>query len=299
MRVALVGASGLIGRALGAALIARGDGVLALTRGGASGIAGAHDVRWDPAEGPLPSDALDGVDAVVNLAGAPLAGPRWSDERKELIRDSRIRTTRLIVDALARDGAPRVLVSGSAVGYYGTTDDEVDETDPPGDDFLAGTALAWEREAARAHEFGVRVVVIRTGIVLSLEGGALPPMARPVKAFAGGPIGGGRQWLSWIHIDDEVGIILHALDHDAVNGALNAAAPDAVRQRDFVRALGEVLGRPSSLPTPALALRLAMGEMATLALDGQRVAPRATLASGYAFVHPELGPALRDLYGEG
>lgn len=299
MRVAIVGASGLIGRAVGAALLARGDGVLTLTRGGASGIAGAQDVRWDPAEGPLPSDALDGVDALVNLAGAPLAGPRWSDERKELIRESRVRTTRLIVDALARDGAPRILVSGSAVGYYGSTDDEVDETGPPGDDFLAETALAWEREAARAHEFGVRVVVIRTGIVLSLEGGALPPLARPVKAFAGGPIGGGRQWMSWIHMDDEVGIILHALDHDTVNGALNGTAPDAVRQREFVRALGQVLGRPSSVPTPAVVLRLAMGEMSIIALEGQRAVPRATLASGYTFVHPELGPALRDLYGEG
>ena len=256
-------------------------------------------MRWDPAEGPLPSDALDGVDAVVNLAGAPIAGPRWSDERKELIRESRVRTTRLIVDALARDGAPRVLVSGSAVGYYGTGEDEVDETDPPGDDFLAQTALAWEREAARAHEFGVRVVVVRTGIVLSLEGGALPPLARPVKAFAGGPIGGGRQWMPWIHIDDEVGIILHALDHETVSGALNGTAPDVVRQREFVRALGEVLGRPSSLPTPAIALRLAMGEMSVLALEGQRAVPRATLASGYAFAHPELGPALRDLYGAG
>lgn len=299
MRVAVTGASGLIGQALAAALIARGDGVLTLTRSGASGIAGAQDVRWDPAEGPLPSDALDGVDAVVNLAGAPIAGPRWSDERKELIRESRVRTTRLVVDALARDGAPRVLVSGSAVGYYGTGEAQVDETSPPGDDFLAQTALAWEREAARAHEFGVRVVVVRTGIVLSLEGGALPPLARPVKAFAGGPIGGGRQWMPWIHIDDEVGIILHALDRDAVNGALNGTAPDVVRQREFVRALGEVLGRPSSLPTPAIALRLAMGEMSVLALEGQRAVPRATLASGYAFAYPELGPALRALYGAG
>lgn len=299
MRVAVTGASGLIGQAVGAALIARGDGVVTLTRSGASGIAGAQDVRWDPAEGPLPSDALDGVDAVVNLAGAPIAGPRWSDERKELIRESRVRTTRLVVDALARDGAPRVLVSGSAVGYYGTGEEQVDETSPPGDDFLARTALAWEREAARAHEFGVRVVVVRTGIVLSLEGGALPPLARPVKAFAGGPIGGGRQWMPWIHIDDEIGIILHALDHGAVSGALNGTAPDVVRQREFVRALGEVLGRPSSLPTPAVALRLAMGEMSVLALEGQRAVPRATLASGYAFAYPELGPALRALYGAG
>ena len=297
MRVALVGASGLIGRALGAALLERGDTVLALTRGGASGIPGAQDERWDPAEGPLPSDALDGVDAVVNLAGTPLSGPRWSDRRKADIVESRVRTTRLIVDALAREGAPRVLVSGSAVGYYGPSEDEVDETAPPGDDFLATTALDWEREAARAHEFGVRVVVVRTGIVLSLDGGALPQIARPVKAFAGGPIGGGRQWVPWIHIDDEVGIILHALDHDDVNGALNGTAPDVVRQREFVKALGHVLGRPSSIPTPATVVRLALGEQAIIALEGQRAVPRATVASGYAFRHPELGPALADLYG--
>lgn len=292
----MVGAGGLIGRALGAALMERGDGVLTLTRGGASDIHGAQDVRWDPAEGPLPSDALDGVDAVVNLAGTPISGPRWSEQRKADIRESRLRTTRLIVDALARDGAPRVLVSGSAVGYYGPSEDEVDETAPPGGDFLAGVALDWEREAARAHEFGVRVVVVRTGIVLSLDGGALPQIARPVKAFAGGPIGGGRQWVPWIHIDDEVGIILHALDHPDVNGALNGAAPDIVRQREFVRALGHALGRPSSIPTPAAVVRLALGEQAILVLEGQRAVPRATLSSGYAFRHPELGPALADLY---
>jgi len=299
VRVAVVGPTGLIGRALGEALIARGDGVVALSRGGASRIAGAQDVRWDPAEGPLPSDALEGVDAVVNLAGVPIAGKRWTDSRKEAIRESRTRSTRLVVEALARDGAPRVLVNASAVGYYGTGEEQVDETSPPGADFLAQTSLAWEREAARAHEFGVRVVVIRSGIVLSRDGGALPELARPVKLFAGGPIGGGRQWMPWIHIDDEVGIILFALDHHEVSGALNGSAPDVVRQRDFVTALGHVLGRPSGLPTPAIALRLAMGEMALLALEGQRAVPRAALAAGYVFQHPEVEPALRDIYTAG
>lgn len=298
MRVAVVGPTGFIGRALSEALIARGDGVLALSRGGASGITGADDVRWDPAEGPLPSDALDGVDAVVNLAGVPIGGKRWTDSRKEAIRESRTRTTRLLVDALARDGAPRVLVNASAVGYYGASEEEVDETSPSGTDFLAETALAWEKEAARAHEFDVRVVVIRSGIVLSRDGGALPELARPVKLYAGGPIGGGRQWVPWIHIDDEVGIILFALDHDEVSGALNGSAPDVVRQRDFVSALAHVLGRPSSLPTPAIALRLAMGEMSQLALEGQRAVPRAALAAGYEFQFPEVELALWDVYRE-
>ena len=296
MKVAVVGSTGLIGRALSEALIGRGDAVVALSRSGSAGIPGAEDVAWDPADGPLASDALEGVHAVVNLAGVPIAGKRWTDSRKEAIRESRTRTTKLIVDALARDGAPRVLVSGSAVGYYGTGEDEVDEASPAGTDFLAQTALAWEREAARAHEFGVRVVVVRTGIVLAKEGGALPELARPVKLFAGGPIGGGRQWMPWIHIDDEVGLILFALDHDEVSGALNGTAPGVVRQREFVAALGRVLGRPSSLPTPAIALRLAMGEMSILALEGQRAVPRAPLAAGYAFIHTEVEPALADVY---
>ncbi len=298
MRVAVVGPTGLIGRALCEALIARGDAVVALSRSGAAHIAGAEDVAWDPADGPLPSDALDGVDAVVNLAGVPIAGKRWTDSRKEGIRESRTRTTKLVVDALARDGAPRVLVSGSAVGYYGTGEDEVDETSPPGEDFLAQVALDWEREAARAHEFGVRVVTIRTGIVLARHGGALPELARPVKLYAGGPIGGGRQWMPWIHLDDEVGIILFALDHDEVSGALNGTAPDVVRQRDFVGVLGRALGRPSSLPTPAIALRLVMGEMSILALEGQRAVPRATLAAGYEFTFPDADLALFDIYKE-
>jgi uncharacterized protein (TIGR01777 family) len=298
VKVAVIGATGLIGRALSKTLIARGDGVVALSRGGAAGIAGAEDVAWDPAGGPLPSDALDGVDAVVNLAGVPIAGKRWTNSRKEAIRESRTRTTKLVVDALARDGAPRVLVSGSAVGYYGTGEEEVDETSPPGEDFLAQVALAWEREAARAHEFGVRVVMLRTGIVLARDGGALPELARPVKLYAGGPIGGGRQWMPWIHLDDEVGIILFALDHDEVSGALNGTAPDVVRQRDFVSTLARALGRPSSLPTPAIALRLAMGEMSILALEGQRAVPRATLAAGYEFTFPEVDLALFDVYKE-
>ena len=296
MRVVVVGPTGLIGRALATALVARGDSVVALSRSGTAGIDGALDMQWDPAQGPPPSAALEGADALVNLAGVPIGGRRWTAERKRAIHESRTLSTRLLVDALAHDGAPRVLVNASAVGFYGPSEDEVDETSPAGSDFLAETCIAWEREAARATEHGARVVMVRTGIVLARDGGALPQMALPVKLFAGGPIGGGRQWLPWIHLDDEVGVLLLALDDAGVSGPLNASAPEPVRQRDFVSALGRVLGRPSILPTPAFPLRIAMGEMATLALDGQRAVPSAALAAGHAFMFSEVEPALRAIY---
>ncbi len=296
MRVVVVGSNGLIGSALCRALVARGDSVVALSRGGVSGVAGLLDIQWDPAEGPPPAAALEGADAVVNLVGAPIGGKRWTAERKRTIRESRTIPTRLLVDALASDGAPRVLINGSAVGYYGTTDEEVDETSPPGSDFLAETCVAWEREALRAEGLGVRTVLLRTGIVLARDGGALPQMALPVKLFVGGPIGGGRQWIPWIHIDDEVGLILLALDDAGISGAMNATAPEPVRQREFVGALGKALGRPAILPTPAFPLRIAMGEMATLALGGQRAVPAVPRAVGYDFIHPEAGPALLAVY---
>jgi len=295
MRVAVVGATGLIGRAVSAALVARGDSVVAVSRGGAAGIAGARDVRWDPAEGPPPAAALDGADAVVNLAGASLGGRRWTARRKREIRLSRVMPTRRLAEALAA-GGPRVLLNASAVGFYGPRgDEEVAEGTPAGAGFLAETCVAWEREALRAMDAGARVVTLRSGLVLSATGGVLPEMARPVRLFAGGPLGGGRQWLSWIHIDDEVGLILYALDRDDLSGPVNLTAPAPVRQGEFARALGRVLGRPTVVPAPALALRLALGEMATLALEGQRVVPRAALAAGYRFRHAELEPALRSL----
>lgn len=296
MKVAVVGASGLIGRALSRALVARGDAVVALSRRGAAGIEGALDMRWDPAAGGPPEDALRGADAVVNLAGAPIGGRRWTAARKREIRESRTLTTRLLVDALAGPGSPRILVNASAVGYYGPTEDEVDESAPAGSDFLAETAVAWEREADRAEGHGVRVVRVRSGIVLDRDAGALPQMARPVRFFAGGPIGGGRQWLPWIHLDDEVGILLLALDEPGVSGPVNATAPEPVRQRTFVGALARALDRPAVLPTPAVALRLALGEMSTLALDGQRAVPAAARAAGYDFRYPDIDGALGAIY---
>jgi uncharacterized protein (TIGR01777 family) len=295
--VALTGATGLIGGHLARALIARGDEVVALVRGDASGVGGARDVHWDPAEGPVPAGALDGADAVVNLAGAPIGAKRWSAERKRLIRESRVLTTRAIVDALAGEGAPGVLVNAGGIDVYGVQDDPVDESSPPGRGFLADTALAWEREATRAAGLGARVVVIRSGLVLSADADALARMALPVRLFAGGPLGGGRQWYSWIHIDDEVGLILHALDRPEVVGPMNAVSPDPRRQRDFVQVLAQVLGRPAVVPAPAVAVRLAVGEMATLALDGRPVVPRVALDTGYAFRFPALEGALAEIYG--
>jgi uncharacterized protein (TIGR01777 family) len=297
VRVAVVGATGLIGGHVARALLARGDEVVAVSRSGEAGIEGARDVRWVPADGPFPPEAHEGADAVVNLSGARLEARRWTAARKREIRESRTLTTRAIVDALAAPGAPRILVSASGVNYYGPRDEEMPETGPHGEDFLADTAVAWEREAQHAEAVGVRVVRIRSGIVLAREGGALPLMALPFRFFAGGPVGDGEQWVSWIHIDDEVGLILHALDHAEVSGPMNGTSPNPVRQRDFAKAIGRVLGRPSALPAPAVVVRVALGEMSTLALDGVPAVPAVALATGYAFVHPDLEEALRSVLG--
>ncbi len=292
MKVAVVGATGLIGRRLTDHLLGLGWDVVPVSRSGED-IAGTPGVRWDPAAGPVPPEALDGVDAVVNLAGAGIGDARWSASRKALIRDSRVDTTRAIVAALG-DGGPRVLVNGSAVGFYGTGEATHTETSPAGDDFLAETCLAWEREALAAESRGVRVVLLRTGIVQAPEGGALKKLLPLFKLGVGGPLGGGKQWQPWIHIDDVNGLIAHVIGAE-VRGPVNAVAPNPVRQREYAKVLGRVLGRPAFLPTPGIALRLAMGEMATIALHGQRVEPAAALASGYTFRFPELEPALRDL----
>ncbi len=294
MKILIVGGTGLIGRALAGALAADGHEVIALSRADGATVAGASYVRWDPIEGPLAPEVLDGADAVVNLAGAPLQSGRWSESRKRELWDSRIGTTQRLVESLADSGVA-TLVSGSAVGYYGSGgDQELTEDSPAGTDFLADMASAWEAAAMQAApRAGMRVVLLRTGVVLSRAGGALPVVARPVKLGAGGPIGGGRQWVPWIHLDDVVGIVRLALTDTAITGPINAVSPSPVRQADFARAIGKVLGRPAVVPTPAFVLRAAMGEMATLALDGQRVAPARAEAAGYEFAYPELDAALQ------
>lgn len=276
-----------------AALLARGDEVVPVSRGKAT-VGGVPAVRWDVASGPFPEAATDGVDAVVNLAGASVGEGRWTAARKGILQGSRVLTTTAVADALARGVGPRVLVSGSATGYYGNRGDEVlDESATAGDDFLADTAVRWEAAARRAEAGGVRVCLSRTGMVLSRHGGVLPRLARLARTGVVGPIGGGRQWVPWVHVDDVVGMILAALDDDAWTGPFNAVAPEATRQGDVAKALGRVLGRPAVARTPAFVLKASMGEMAALVLDGQRTVPRVATASGYRWAFADLDHALR------
>ncbi len=294
MRVVVTGGTGFVGRALCRALRARGDAVVVLSRGSNAG-AGPDVVAWTGRSDGEWARSIDGADAVVNLAGASIAGRRWSAAYREEIRRSRVEATQSLVDAIGRASAPpRVLVSGSAVGYYGPTGDEaLGEASPAGNDFLARVCAEWEGAALGAQAHRVRVVRLRTGLVLGPGGGSLAEMARPFRFFVGGRVGNGRQWMSWIHLDDEVGLLLHALSADDVHGPLNAAAPGAVRNSDFARTLGRVLGRPSWFPVPGLALRVVVGDVAEIITTGQRVVPAAALASGYSFRYPELEPALR------
>lgn len=307
----VTGGTGLVGRALVAALAADGHGVVVATRRpqAAAGLgAGVQALPW-PAGSPAGArgegdaawrDALAEADAVVHLAGASIAAGRWTPERKERIRASRIESTRLVVDALAQASPrPRVLVSGSAVGYYGPRgDEELTEADGPGHDFLSEVCVAWEAEARRAEELGARVVLVRTGLVLAPDGGALPRMARPFRFFLGGPVGSGRQWISWIHRADWVELVRWIIGNDAVSGPVNATAPQPETSAAFSRELGRVLHRPARLRVPAVALRLALGEMAdALLVGGQRVVPARALAMGFAFRYPALPPALSSVMG--
>jgi len=296
MRVFLTGATGLIGRALAASLAGDGHDVVALSRSTApSGLpAGAKVVTGDPSVAGPWQEELARCDACVNLAGEPVAGGRWTEERRKTIRDSRVLSTRNVA-AVVGAGGPSVLVNGSAIGYYGARGDEViDETFPAGNDFLGHVALEWE-EATRAAARRARVVLVRTGIVLSPHGGALPKLVLPFKMLAGGPIGDGGFWQSWIHVADQVGILRLAIENPLAQGPVNATAPDPVRNRDLARALGRVLRRPSLLVAPAFAVRAVLGEMAEVVLASQRVVPTRALALGYRFRWPSLEPALRDL----
>jgi uncharacterized protein (TIGR01777 family) len=256
--------------------------------------AGVEVVAGDPATPGAWQDALAGADGCVHLAGEPVAEGRWTREKRRRILSSRVDATRNVV-AVVRERGPRTLVSGSAVGFYGDRGDEVlDEDAAPGEGFLAEVTQAWEAAAAPAAA-RARVTLLRTGIVLSREGGALPKLVRPFRAFVGGPLGDGRFFQPWIHVADEVGLVLLALDDARVSGPMNAAAPEPVRNRDLARAIGTVLGRPSALPTPAVAIRLAVGEVAAEILSSQRAVPRKALRLGYPFRFPALEPALREL----
>jgi uncharacterized protein (TIGR01777 family) len=298
MDVILTGATGLIGAKLVGALRGRGDGVTVLSRSPekASAALGVEAVSWDPMAGPAPAAALAGRDAVVHLAGEPVA-QRWNAKVKQAIRDSRETGTRNLVAGL-RDvgsGRPSTFVSSSAVGYYGAHGDErLPESTPAGDDFLAGVCVMWEREAQRASELGMRVVSIRTGVVLDTAGGALKTMLPPFRLGVGGPVAGGDQYLPWIHVADLVALYLHALDDPSWSGAYNGSAPEPRTNKDFSRALGRALHRPAVAPVPGLALRLLYGDMAEIVTEGQRAVPERALAGGFEFTHPDLDEALAD-----
>jgi uncharacterized protein len=301
MNVTLTGATGLIGASIVRALQVRGDAVTVLTRDPERARATLGDVEahaWQPLREHAPAAALDGRDAVVHLAGENVA-QRWTDEARGAIHASRETGTRNLVAGIgAAERRPRVLVSASAVGYYGPRGDEpVTEDAAPGDDFLARVCVTWEHEASRAAEHGLRVAMLRTGVVLDEEGGALAKMLPFFRLGLGGPVAGGRQYLSWIHADDVVGLYLAALDDAAWQGAINATAPAPVTNRDFSRALGRALRRPAFAPVPGLAVRALYGDMAEIVTTGQRAIPERALAHGFAFRHTDLDEGLRQAVG--
>lgn len=306
MRVVVTGATGMIGRALIAALRGRGDEVVALSRDqgrAREALGGRVEVHpWpNPTAGSPPEAALAGAGGVVHLLGAPVA-QRWTAEAKETIRESRVAGTRSLVQGLTSlpaDQRPNTLVSQSATGYYGPRDDQpLDEGGPAGSDFLADVVVGWEHEALVAAS-DLRVAVTRTGVVLAPDGGALAKMLPFFRLGIGGPVAGGRQYVPWIHLDDVVGALLFCLDQPQAVGPVNVTAPNPVTNAELSRALGRVLSRPAVLPVPATALKVLYGEMAEIVTTGQRVLPARLQQLGYGFRFPELEPALRDVLGRG
>ncbi len=309
MRVFMTGATGLIGRRLSSALLARGDEVRVLSRGGRAKAAAqlgprVEAVEGDPAVAGAWGKAVDGCDAVVNLAGENLFARRWSDEQKERIRSSRVLATRNVVAAMqAATARPSVLANASAIGYYGFhEDEEIVEGAPAGTDYLARVCADWEEAAETAARPppdgpGARVVRLRFGVVLAPDGGALAQMLFPFKLFVGGPVGRGRQWFSWVHVDDVVGLVLLALDRAEATGPVNVVAPEPLRMKDFCKVLGGVMHRPSWLPVPGIALRIALGEVADVLRRGQKVLPKKAQALGYTFKYPTARAALEAALG--
>ena len=299
MKILITGATGLIGRSVCRSLINEGHQVAVLSRRppSAVGLAGVVAFRWEPVAESPPAAGWEGVEAVIHLAGEPLADARWTDEQKRRISDSRVKGSRNLVAGMrATPRPPKVLVSASAVGFYGDRGDEIlDESSSPSSGFLSEVCLDWEAEATRARELGVRVALVRTGVALSPSGGALEKMLLPFKLGLGGRLGGGRQWFPWIHIEDVVGIFLHALMSPAVDGPINGVAPGIVTNEEFTRELAAALNRPAFFPVPQFALRALMGEMAEIVTASQRVVPQVALDTGYRFKYPNLRPALESL----
>lgn len=326
-RVVVTGATGLIGRKLCAKLEARGYRVVVFSRNPEKARSsmrnGSEFVAWTPSENGPWAGAIDGAHAVIHLAGANNFGQRWTKAYKQEIKDSRVIGTRGIVNAMRQASIkPKVFICGTAIGYYGPRDDTViDESGSAGDDFLAQVVKEWEAEGAKAEQLGIRTVLLRTGIVLGsdkrgvplpvdlggaslkrpgvvldFENGALPLMALPFRLFTGGPIGSGKQYFSWIHLDDEIGLIMMALENEQVRGPINATAPEPLTNAEFSKAVGKVMNRPSWLPVPGFALKLMLGEVADVLTKGQRVMPRKAQELGYQFKYPTADTALRQLF---
>lgn len=301
MRVIITGGTGLIGRAVAADLLRDQHEVIVLSRRPAQHQSqmppGVRLETWDGRSAAGWGALVDGADAIINLAGAGIADERWSRKRKELIVQSRVQAAQAVVEAVrAAPRKPAVVLQASAVGYYGPRQDEmVVEASPAGQDFLAQVAQEWEKAVAPIRASGVRLIIMRTGLVLSREGGALPQLLRPFKFMAGGPMGSGEQWYSWIHITDQVRAMRFLLENPHAEGVYNLTAPAPVTNQVFANTLGHVLERPSLLPTPAIALKLMLGEMSTMVLDGQRVIPERLHKAGFQFRYSTLEHALRDL----
>ncbi|MBD2185938.1 thylakoid membrane protein ThyD [Aerosakkonema funiforme] len=304
MKVAITGATGFVGSRLVERLHESGDRVLVLTRNPerakrvfpSSTFPNVEIVAYTPTESGEWQKSLSGCDGVVNLAGEPLAEGRWTPERKQAIMDSRKIGTQRIVEAISQaNPKPTVLVSTSAIGYYGTSETATfDESSATGEGFLAEVCQAWEAQAQKAKDLGVRLVILRVGIVLGM-GGAIAKMIPPFKLFAGGPIGSGRQWFSWIHREDLVNLILASLRRSDIEGVYNATAPNPVRMSDFSHTMGQVLKRPSWLPVPGFALEVLLGDAAVVVLEGQEVVPKRTLQFGFEYQYPNLKSALENI----
>lgn len=294
MKILITGASGLIGKALQGAFAHRGYEMLLATRR----EPGKPDqIQWSAEDGFREEDLerLEGLDAVIHLAGEPISGLRWTDEKKKAIRDSRVKGTHNVVNTLANlTQKPKVFIAGSAMGFYGDRGDEiVSESSPPGDNFLADVCREWETESRRAEDSGIRTVLLRTSIVLSKDGGALATMMTPFKFGVGGVIGSGKQWMSWVSLDDVVGIVNYAIENPELRGAVNVASPNPVTNEEFTKTLGDVLYRPTFLPLPEFAVNLVFGEMGdALLLNSTRVDPKRLRDAGYEFKFKDLKQAL-------
>jgi hypothetical protein len=308
VNIVVAGGTGFLGRALVAHLAARGHQIAVLTRSPRPAGArpnGVRDVSWTPAPAADEtggSREVDGADAIINLAGAGIADKRWSAAHKQYIRDSRVFSTRSLVAAVRASGRrPAVFIQGSAVGFYGSTmaDTVVDESFPPGDDFLGQTCVAWEAEAHPVSALGCRLVIVRTGIALAADGGPLIEMKRPFLFFVGGPIGSGQQYFSWVHRDDWIALVAWLLDKGSADGVYNGSAPEPVTNAEFSNALGQALRRPSWLRVPRAALRIAVGEVADVLVAGQRVVPARALSEGFIFMYPRIDTALTQQVGRG